>query len=318
MILIALVMISCSSEPPAPGSLAKGKPAQKAPRREAPAQSGPAAPVVVDGTMRQSTGKETLELEPKTGANVKTVFRLVPKGFSLPTGEGEDRVVWYINGSPVAAAFPDKFDAAEYMPIKGDVVQAQAFVGNLTVTSNPSVIKNSRPETKRLEIRRLDNMGGGFRAYVETEDLDGDLVNIEYRWMLNGIPAGDSEVPALQPVANDRMQLYVKLYDGEDYSVEEMIEASLINQAPRIAPDRTFYVEGNHYIYNTTAEEPDGETMTFSLEGAPEGMSVDSVTGQVTWTVPADFFGRVDYKVVATDSKGASASLPVSFSVSAK
>ncbi|NJD07358.1 MAG: hypothetical protein FIA97_12800, partial [Methylococcaceae bacterium] len=44
--------------------------------------------------------------------------------------------------------------------------------------------------------------------------------------------------------------------------------------------------------------------LTFSLSGQPEGMTIDSATGQISWTAAAASSQAVNFTVTASDSEG--------------
>jgi hypothetical protein len=44
---------------------------------------------------------------------------------------------------------------------------------------------------------------------------------------------------------------------------------------------------GVEYVYNPEAEDPDGDTLTWSLVNQPTDMNIDTSTGAITWTPPA-------------------------------
>jgi hypothetical protein len=75
------------------------------------------------------------------------------------------------------------------------------------------------------------------------------------------------------------------------------------NNAPVItSTGPTTATVGTAYTYTPTATDADtGDTLTWSLDtGAPTGMSVDSATGQVTWT--PDTAGDFSYTLNVTDA----------------
>ena len=70
-------------------------------------------------------------------------------------------------------------------------------------------------------------------------------------------------------------------------TVTVTITINPINDAPVItSTSPTTATEDIMYIYKPTAKDVDlpGDTLTWSLESAPPGMTVDSVTGQIVWT----------------------------------
>ncbi|RKY88165.1 hypothetical protein DRQ09_03310 [candidate division KSB1 bacterium] len=61
------------------------------------------------------------------------------------------------------------------------------------------------------------------------------------------------------------------------------------NHPPRItsSPVKKAY-QDSLYIYQVTAEDSDGDSLIFSLRIAPEGMTIDSLTGLIKWKPPAN------------------------------
>lgn len=81
------------------------------------------------------------------------------------------------------------------------------------------------------------------------------------------------------------------------------------NHAPRFQTEPgTAAPIGQTYTYDADAIDIDvDDSITFSLEGAPPGMTVDPVTGDVEYTPPADAPPTASVALVATDDKGKSA-----------
>jgi RHS repeat-associated protein len=62
--------------------------------------------------------------------------------------------------------------------------------------------------------------------------------------------------------------------------------------------------EGNTFSFTAAAHDPDdGQSLTFSLApGAPEGASIDPVTGEFTWTPQDDLAEAIQITIVVTDN----------------
>ena len=60
------------------------------------------------------------------------------------------------------------------------------------------------------------------------------------------------------------------------------------NLPPQITSEApTTATVGVEYTYNPTAEDPDQDPLTWSLQNAPAEMVIDETTGAITWTPPA-------------------------------
>lgn len=81
------------------------------------------------------------------------------------------------------------------------------------------------------------------------------------------------------------------------------------NHAPRFQTEPpTAAPPGLLYTYDADAIDIDvDDTVTFSLDGAPDGMKVDPFTGEIEYAPPPDAPAAVDVTLVASDDKGASA-----------
>jgi len=76
-----------------------------------------------------------------------------------------------------------------------------------------------------------------------------------------------------------------------------------VNRPPIItsAPPLTARA-GEEYVYNVTAEDPDGDPLAFSLIMPPAGMGMDRVSGRLNWTPPET--GNFTVTVMVSDGLG--------------
>jgi len=86
------------------------------------------------------------------------------------------------------------------------------------------------------------------------------------------------------------------------------------NQTPIITstPITTATV-GAAYIYNVTATDPDGNTLTFSLTIRPTGMTINSLSGLISWTPTTA--GDYDVMVEVSDNGSPVKSITQSFTI---
>ncbi|MBP1152244.1 MULTISPECIES: Ig-like domain-containing protein [unclassified Methylocaldum] len=68
----------------------------------------------------------------------------------------------------------------------------------------------------------------------------------------------------------------------------------------------TTATQGQRYTYTVTASDPDGDTLIFSLDSAPTGMSIDGGTGLISWIPNADQVGANNVTVKVADFGGLS------------
>ncbi len=93
-------------------------------------------------------------------------------------------------------------------------------------------------------------------------------------------------------------------YIGELLGQPRTLSTEIKNSTPKVTEDKQVVFEGNVMKYQVKATDPDGDKLTYALEDAPEGMTIDSNTGLVQWPVKDDFSGNVSFKVKISDGNG--------------
>ncbi len=79
---------------------------------------------------------------------------------------------------------------------------------------------------------------------------------------------------------------------------------ALVNGLPTVNPIPDQIVdELTTLTFNVTASDPDGQQLTFSLQNAPYGANIDSITGLFTWT-PTEEQGSGVYNINVVVSDG--------------
>lgn len=281
----------------------------------------PAAPSTDAAVGQEQTGGQmvngmySLSIYPLTGL-ANTVFTLSSQGFEMSGDITGNRVVWYINGNPVSTYEFARFDARAMGARKGDRIQAKAFVGETEVPSQEVTIQNSRPVISNVRLMP-ETWGPNDQLYVEADayDLDGDPVSIEYEWTLNDLPAGYSKNISGFVQRGDEFTVTLRPYDGEVYGETLGLVRKVENVPPQLTLHKEFSFDGDMYVYNTVASDVDGDRLSFGLKNAPQGMTIDPSTGQIRWSVPRTFVGKADYIITASDGKGGSAEMQMTFTI---
>ena len=77
---------------------------------------------------------------------------------------------------------------------------------------------------------------------------------------------------------------------------------ALLNIEPVIESDPiTTTQEGALYTYTVEATDPEGDTLTFSLSTSPDGMTINSSTGEINWTSTEEQIGANEVTVEVSD-----------------
>ncbi len=223
-------------------------------------------------------------------------------------------VTWYLNGAPLPGFSSTTLDLREAEIRKGEKVYASVFIDGAVLSSAEVTVENAPP---RIISARLmpEAFKPGDRIYVDvkTEDADNDNVELSYEWTLNGAPAGTEREIGETPKRGDAFMVRISPYDGVEYGEEEVMVFEAGNLPPMIEEHYEYAFDGLTYIYKTRATDPDGDPLTYTLKSGPDGMEIDSMTGEVRWTVPEDFLGTADYAILAEDGSGGSSEITQSF-----
>jgi hypothetical protein len=254
-------------------------------------------------------GTYALELSPKAASRDETV-NLSLAGFAIK----DTKIEWLLNGAPAESVLPDQFRLLEAR--KGDTLQARVSFQGREILSNKIDIVNAPPEITSIKIfPEVFKPGDALSVAAAGSDPDGDNVTFLYAWKKNGESAGASERIDAPLKRGDRISVTVTPYDGESYGRPIALDTEIQNLPPVIQDHKEFQFDGARYTYQVKASDPDGDTLAYSLEAPSEGMSIDKLSGLLTWKVPVEFKGKKITTVVVTDGYGGKATYVLNITI---
>jgi hypothetical protein len=154
------------------------------------------------------------------------------------------------------------------------------------------------------EVRASRDIAADPRA----QDPDGDPLEFRYRWRVDGDEA-DADGPVLSADhyrRGDEIELTVVAHDGEESS-EPLTSAPfmVVNSPPRVASTPGAFDEDGTFRYAIRADDPDGDrSFRYELVTGPDGMRLDVVSGELTWTPTPDQAGSHPVTIEVGDRKG--------------
>ena len=222
---------------------------------------------------------------------------------------------WLKNDEPIPGAIQDTL-AKEHID-RGDFISLQVWVvqpgsNRNPVTSDVILIGNTPPAVEWVAIGPAPPTSTAeLKAVASGKDLDGDSMTFAYEWIVNGETVVGPEGPSLSNRyfrRGDEVQVAARAFDGTDWGQPNTsIEVTIQNSPPMIVSKPPAQLEeGTTYRYEIKAEDMDGDTLSYSLQGKPpEGMVIDPQTGVVEWQVviPAEPV-TYEYEVVVVDPEG--------------
>jgi hypothetical protein len=171
-------------------------------------------------------------------------------------------------------------------------------------------IVNRAPRLLGIQVEPAEHVTPGIEISVTPsgDDPDGDALRYRYRWTVNGQRTGTSG-PTLETGSlrrGDAIQVWAVANDGEvDSDPIQSRAIDVVNAPPRIVsvPGKTG--SGGRFRYEVAAEDPDRDrSLRYRLENAPEGMTVEVLSGVITWQPVESQSGTHAVQVIVDDLQG--------------
>ncbi len=159
---------------------------------------------------------------------------------------------------------------------------------------------------------KFNAVSGALYQYpVTTTDLDGDAVTLTLSSPPAGMSIDGQGVIRWTPSAATNGQFPIAIVAEDAHgaiSTQAFVLSVSVNTPPRITSTPVISVAGGGvYRYAVKAVDAENDPLTYSLAGAPAGMTIDRV-GLIRWQTAAADLGAKSFTVVVTDDYGQSAS----------
>ena len=141
------------------------------------------------------------------------------------------------------------------------------------------------------------------RVEVEAEDPDKDRLDVDYLWFINGerqLTRTRDSLPFLDFEKGDTLSVEVSVSDGTTTVQRNSADIKVANSPPVFTTDpRRLRSLDGAFI---EADDPDGDTLTYTLKGAPDGMTIDPKRGTLSYVGTKDEpGGAYSIRVIAND-----------------
>lgn len=285
-------LTACTADPPQPGvSMGAGSAGNHPPMVHS-------LTLVPDTVIRQGVVTAVVETKDPDQDEVQLQFR------------------WFVNNALVVGASSSSFNAEGLR--QGDRLSVEVTPNDGKIDGGPvksadKLVGNTPPIVKAVVLGPIQaRVGDSLIASVDGGDLDGDLVRYTYRWVRNDKVIVEGEQESLKTSefsTNDVVAVAVIPRDQSSEGKEVWSSpVTLANRPPKFTSVAPASIVQGRFSYVATAEDPESDPVTFSLELAPPGMTIDERTGRIQWSVPAASSGSFRVKVVAKDNREAWAS----------
>lgn len=285
LVVASLSLAACGEGPAAPPSATPAAPAP--PVQEPPATSRCVIKIVPG--------------EPRSSDCVTALIERQPPN---------SRVIWSVNGRPTDKLesnklFPDSFQRGDKVDIRIEGEQGVLASASATIGNGPPAITGITSTPEQVFA------GSDLQVVPKGEDRDGDSVEFRYQWLING--AADpflttNVLPGSRFKKGDTIQVRITPFDGIDEGpVYESYRMTIPNAPPRIESTPPAQFEALAYSYQAKAVDPDGDSLAWRLDSAPQGMTIDPGSGLITWPLAGVQPGSYPLKIVVRDPDGAEA-----------
>jgi Putative Ig domain len=223
------------------------------------------------------------------------------------------RYQWFVNKIAVQGATASSFDSSALH--RGDrvhvvVTRSDVKREGASFESSSVTVPNAPPVIRSVALEQeVTSAGSRLLAKVDSFDADQDDIQYQFRWLRNDkvVSEGSEHSVVLSDLAeNDIVTVEATPYDhdgaGKPLRASPQVSG---NNPPQILSTPMMMSSAERYEYDVRAKDPDGDPVSFELDSAPSGMTIDRAVGRVVWKPGAGISGIHHVKIIATDGKGA-------------
>ena len=253
-------------------------------------------------TSTKSTGGVSVKIMPQEPSSRDCLSLMV-------TGQpGSSAVRWKVNGQIVSGQTGRKFCGDFFK--RDDQVTVE--VGTVDVGASMTVVIGNAPPSVVDISATPDEVFAGSPVTVSPvgEDVDGDDVDFNYQWLVNGNAddfLNEATLPGNVFSQGDTIQELMTPTDGTDEGEVYQSFPMTITNAPPVftsVPPQSF--EAYEYTYQVEVSDPDDTAFTFTLNDPPAGMTI-SESGFLRWALTEAEPGDHTISITVTDADGDSA-----------
>lgn len=216
---------------------------------------------------------------------------------------------WYVNGQPLEGRTtptlsPELVERGDQVSV--EVTPFDAKGAGIPHRTAEALVVNTPPRVTRILYKPSPvRVGDRITAMPESEDPDGDNVSYQFRWFHNGdeyLRADYDTLSTKEFVRGDQIVLEVIPSDGIDEGETRRSDPVTVeNSPPEITSLPPREIVNGLFAYVVTATDRDGDALTFSLDEAPPGMTIDPNTGALEWKITGDVTGSYEVRIAVSD-----------------
>ena len=173
----------------------------------------------------------------------------------------------------------------------------------------PTRVANALPKITKVAFKDPVVIAGKDLVLVpETSDADGDSVEVEYHWQVDGEDLPWVTGPVLPAEYVKRgAKIAVTATPKDSFDQGRPFTGGTLevpDAAPHITSTPPATIDTADFRYQVEATDPDGDPVTYRIENAPAAMQIDPATGLIAWDIPEGTTGAWTVRVIAEDPSG--------------
>lgn len=221
------------------------------------------------------------------------------------------RYQWLVNANPIEGQTGPTL--APNLLKRGDSVAVEVIPSDGKTQGPPYrtkvvAVANTPPEVTQIVLEPSEvRVGDRLRAKVEGSDADQDDIRYTFKWWRNSAPLSEGEESALDTTGfsrGDTILVQATPHDHAGPGKARFAEQITIgNSPPKITSIPSTTISQGLYEYAVAANDPDGDPLTYTLQAAPSGMTIDKGTGRIEWRIAAETKGTHRVRVVVEDDR---------------
>jgi hypothetical protein len=219
---------------------------------------------------------------------------------------------WLVNGQPIEgetgpSLIPRHLKRGDLLSV--EVTPLDNLAAGMPYRTDPVPVGNTPPGVTRVVLDPSPvRVGDPLHAKPEGLDADGDPIRYTFKWWRNNLPQLEGEEGTMQTAGFRRGDTIVVLATPHDAAgpgkSKFSEEITISNSSPTITSSPPTAINAGRYDYAVTAVDADGDPLTYLLQTAPSGMTIDAASGRIEWQIKAQTTGTHRVRVGVEDGHG--------------
>lgn len=222
---------------------------------------------------------------------------------------------WYVDNAPIAGQTNPTLPAEllhRGQLISVEITPSDGKQKGKPVRTPAAKVGNTAPHITAVTLNpQTGQPGARLIAEVTASDSDHDRIDLNYRWFRNDAAVKEGEEAFFDTTGSaPRDKIMVEVTARDPQAMGNVLRSDVVtlgNTAPTIVSTPPAPVTPDQYEYAVRATDSDGDRLTYELETAPAGMTIEPASGQITWPIPPGNRGVFHIKVLAKDGQGGTA-----------